>query len=110
MFGSGPPAAADDYANQIRPFLKTNCLGCHSTKAKKGGLDMERFATLEQVRADVEPWQVMLQMLENDEMPPEESRALRRQSADGSSPGSAASSNAKPGFEPAIQGPCWSAV
>ena len=63
-------AAAADYDDQIRPLVKTYCLGCHSTKTKKGGLDMERFATLQQVRADVEPWQSMLEMLESDEMPP----------------------------------------
>ena len=70
VLGSAPLAGADDYAQRIRPLLKKYCLGCHSTDAKKGGLDMERFATLEQVRADVEPWQAMVGMLENDEMPP----------------------------------------
>ncbi len=41
VFGSAPLAGAEEYANRIRPFLKTHCLDCHSTKAEKGGLDME---------------------------------------------------------------------
>ena len=62
---------AADYDDRILPLVKTYCVGCHSTKTKKGGLDLERFATLQQVRADVEPWQSMLEMLESDEMPPQ---------------------------------------
>jgi len=62
--------AAADYEQRIRPLLKTYCFACHSTKTKKGGLNLERFSTLQQVRADVEPWQSMLEMLESNEMPP----------------------------------------
>lgn len=66
-----PPPGAADFTERIRPFVKTYCLGCHSTKAHKGGLDLERFATLEEVRADIESWQAMAEMLEDGEMPPE---------------------------------------
>ena len=62
--------AAADYEQRIRPLLKTYCFACHSMKTKKGGLNLERFPTLQQVRADIEPWQSMLEMLESDEMPP----------------------------------------
>ena len=65
---------AAEFDKRVRPLLTTHCLGCHSTRKKKGGLDLERFATLKQVRADIEPWQAMLEMLENDEMPPEGKR------------------------------------
>ena len=62
---------AAEFEKRVRPLLTTHCLGCHSTQKKKGGLNLERFATLKQVRADIEPWQAMLEMLENNEMPPE---------------------------------------
>ncbi len=46
------PAA--DFEKRIRPLLTRHCLGCHSTQKKKGGLNLERFAALKQVRADIE--------------------------------------------------------
>ena len=72
-------ATAADYTKHIRPLVKTYCLGCHSAKEMKGELDLERFATLEQVSADVEPWQYVLKTLESNEMPPEGKPRPRRE-------------------------------
>src|SRR5215470_2118119 len=66
----GPSNLAGDYAGQVRPLMSQYCLTCHSTQKKKGDLDLERFASLEQVRKDLRPWQGVLEMLENGEMPP----------------------------------------
>jgi mono/diheme cytochrome c family protein len=63
-------APADKYAAVVQPLLKQYCLGCHSTKAKKGSLDLERFTALDLVRKDLKPWQQMIEMLEANEMPP----------------------------------------
>lgn len=66
-----PPARpAEDYATLVRPLLQKYCLGCHSTKAKKGSLDLERFATLDDLRRDLKPWQALLEQVEAGEMPP----------------------------------------
>jgi hypothetical protein len=73
--GSADKAPADpesDFASFVQPFLKKYCLDCHSTKAKKGSLDLERFASLQQVRKDLKPWQHVIEMLEAGEMPPKE--------------------------------------
>ena len=40
------------------------CLGCHSTKVKKGDLDLERFSSLDVARHDLKPWQSVIEMLE----------------------------------------------
>lgn len=69
--------ADTEYGQQIFPLVMTHCLDCHSTSAKKGGLDLERFATLQHVRADIELWQSVLEMLENDAMPPRGKKRLR---------------------------------
>jgi mono/diheme cytochrome c family protein len=53
-------------------LLKKYCLACHSTKAKKGSLDLERFATLADIRKDLKPWQAMIEQIEAGEMPPKE--------------------------------------
>lgn len=71
--GDGPsPSAklAAEYGSEVRPILERYCLGCHSTKAKKGDLDLERFTSLGAVRKDAKPWQGMVEMLETGEMPP----------------------------------------
>jgi uncharacterized protein DUF1587/cytochrome c len=65
--------AADDFATRVRPVLARYCLDCHSTKKKKGDLDLERFASIEQVAKESGPWQSVLEMLENGEMPPKKS-------------------------------------
>ena len=60
------------YEKSTRPLLARFCLGCHSTKEKKGELDLERFTTLDLVSADVKPWQAMVEQLETREMPPKD--------------------------------------
>jgi len=71
--GAEGPATADpknDYATVVQPLVKQYCLSCHSTKVKKGDLDLERFASISHVRKDLKPWQAMIEMLETGEMPP----------------------------------------
>ena len=50
------------------------CLGCHSTALRTGELDLERFATLAEVRRGTKAWLKVAEMLDNGEMPPESAR------------------------------------
>jgi hypothetical protein len=68
--GAANGAIGDDYAAQARPVIGQYCLGCHSTAKHKGGLDLERFGALADCRKDVAPWQSVLEMLDQEEMPP----------------------------------------
>src|SRR5215211_6261817 len=61
---------ADDFAASMQPFTQKYCLGCHSTTAKKGSLDLQRFKSSADVRGDVKVWQQTIEMLEAGEMPP----------------------------------------
>lgn len=61
-----------DYATSIQPLLKRYCLNCHSAKTKKGSLDLERFATADDIRKDVKVWQAVIEQVEAGEMPPKE--------------------------------------
>jgi hypothetical protein len=54
----------------IRPLLGKYCLECHSTKVKKGHLDLERFQSIDHIRKDIKPWQQAIEQLEAGEMPP----------------------------------------
>ena len=64
------PDPRNEYDTVVRPLLKKYCLGCHSTKARKGSLDLERFVSLARVRKDLKPWQQTIEMVEAGEMPP----------------------------------------
>jgi mono/diheme cytochrome c family protein len=69
--GAGPAAETEgEYAAVVQPLVRKYCLTCHATKVRKGGLDLERFASLDQVRADLKPWQQVVEQLEAGEMPP----------------------------------------
>ncbi|OAI52906.1 hypothetical protein AYO44_04460 [Planctomycetaceae bacterium SCGC AG-212-F19] len=68
-----PGDAAAEFAAAVRPMLQKHCISCHSAKAKKGDLDLERFAALADVRRDLRAWQGVLEMLETGEMPPKKS-------------------------------------
>ena len=61
---------ADEYVTQIRPVMQQFCLGCHSTALRTGELDLERFATLADVRRGTKAWLKVAEMLDNGEMPP----------------------------------------
>src|SRR5438046_569826 len=65
-----PVDSKNEYAAVVQPLVKKYCLHCHSTKAKKGSLDLERFTSLDHVRKDLKPWQALIEMLETNEMPP----------------------------------------
>src|SRR5579884_235430 len=65
-----PADSKTDYATSVHPLLTKYCLSCHSAKIKKGSLDLERFASLQQVRKDLKTWQQVIEMLESGEMPP----------------------------------------
>src|SRR5262249_12934693 len=73
--GAAQKPAADtksEYTTVVQPLIKKYCLTCHATRIKKGSLDLERFATLDQVRKDIKPWQQLIEMVEAGEMPPKE--------------------------------------
>ena len=62
------------FAKRVRPLLAEYCLGCHSTKEKKGELDLERFVSIDVARNDLKPWQSLIEMLDAGEMPPKGKR------------------------------------
>jgi hypothetical protein len=62
----------DTFVSDVRPLMAKYCLDCHSTKAKKGSLDLERFATTADVRKQPKVWEGIIEQLEAGEMPPKE--------------------------------------
>jgi len=69
-------ALAGEYSGQVRPLMARLCLECHSTAAKEGELDLERFAKLDDVRPATKTWLKVVEMLDNGEMPPKDAEQL----------------------------------
>jgi len=67
---------SQQYQQAIHPLLKKFCLDCHSTEAREGELDLQQFASFADVRHDPTRWQQVAGMLDDGEMPPEESPQL----------------------------------
>ncbi len=72
----GEPASFDtlatEYKQDSRPLLGRFCLECHSSEKKEGELDLQRFATLAEIRRGTKVWLKVAAMLDNGEMPPED--------------------------------------
>ena len=67
-------ALAVEYRGTTRPLLRGFCLDCHSTEPREGELDLERFTTLAEVRRGTKAWLKIVEMLDNGEMPPKDSK------------------------------------
>lgn len=65
-----------EYLATAFPLVRQYCLDCHSTDAREGELDLERFSSFDQVRRDSQAWQKIASMLSNGEMPPADSPQL----------------------------------
>lgn len=65
-------ALSGRYDSTIRPLLERYCLDCHDAENKEGELDLDRYASLAALRSDPAPWQLVAQLLESGEMPPDD--------------------------------------
>ncbi len=63
----------DEFAEQVRPFLEQYCLKCHTGDDTDSGLDLDRFNSLATVGEDLETWADIVDAVESDYMPPDES-------------------------------------
>lgn len=59
------------YEDRILPLLEDYCLGCHSTRRKKAGLDLEQFKMADEVLQNRKVWSKVIHALRIREMPPE---------------------------------------
>src|SRR5580700_12077316 len=62
----------DTFDSDVKPFLKSNCVVCHTGANASGGLDLNRFLSLEAAAALVsrEQWELISRKLAAGEMPP----------------------------------------
>jgi hypothetical protein len=67
---------ADDFQTSILPLLKERCNSCHSTKKQKGDLDLERFASVADIKREPIIWEGVLDQIHMGEMPPKKEPQL----------------------------------
>lgn len=70
-----PPAPAEGFAD-IRAVVSRRCVPCHSPTNKSGGLDLSRFRSEADLRANPKPWSGVLEQVEAGQMPPAGAPAL----------------------------------
>ncbi len=66
-----PPSPQKYFEDEILPLLDDYCLGCHSTRRKKAGLDLERFKKASDIVRNRKEWSKVVHALRIREMPPE---------------------------------------
>ncbi|MCI0540594.1 MAG: DUF1587 domain-containing protein, partial [Verrucomicrobiales bacterium] len=82
LFLAGRATAADPiqrdlerrFADTVHPFLETYCFGCHGQEKQKGKLDLSPYSTVDAVVNDFRRWDIVLEKLKAQEMPPEEAK------------------------------------
>jgi Protein of unknown function (DUF1592)/Protein of unknown function (DUF1588)/Protein of unknown function (DUF1587)/Protein of unknown function (DUF1585)/Protein of unknown function (DUF1595)/Planctomycete cytochrome C len=69
--GADEPSPDRRFEEVVRPFLSEHCLACHGPKKQEGKLDLSGYASTADVLARHRAWDVVVDRLEADEMPPE---------------------------------------
>ncbi|HVK10975.1 MAG TPA: DUF1587 domain-containing protein, partial [Gemmataceae bacterium] len=69
-----PDPLAAEYADHVRPLLKTYCQKCHSGTEPEADLDLTKYATLADVKKATKVWQKMGEFLDSHQMPPKDAK------------------------------------
>lgn len=67
-------ALQTQFQTSQKAVLQKYCNQCHSTAEKQGELDLARFLNVKQIRQDIVPWQRVIEMLDDGEMPPKDAK------------------------------------
>lgn len=63
---------AEDFDQQVRPFLRTYCLDCHSGPDPEASFDLSGYTSVGAVVRDFEHWDYVHEMLDYGYMPPDD--------------------------------------
>lgn len=67
-----PPPAALDFVKDVNPFIKKHCARCHNKDKKSSEVILDQFENADSVTTQRKIWLSFLEMLEGEEMPPED--------------------------------------
>ncbi|MEK6238973.1 MAG: DUF1587 domain-containing protein, partial [Planctomycetales bacterium] len=66
------PSNPDGFKTKVLPFFKANCVKCHGPEKSKGEMTLHALDGDLATGRDLEQWELILEMLDGDEMPPED--------------------------------------
>jgi hypothetical protein len=67
-----PLPAEVGFEKEVKPFLTTYCIKCHGETKKKGGVRLHQLKSGMSGEEDLELWELIQDLVETGEMPPEE--------------------------------------
>jgi len=72
LFAAEPAKAVmeRDFTQTVKPFIDQYCASCHSGKTPAAQLDLKAYTTLASVVDDFGHWNLLLERMERQEMPP----------------------------------------
>src|SRR5258708_2877553 len=62
------------FAQTVRPFLTSYCVGCHSGATPAAQFDLRSYSTMAAVVRDIAHWNLLLEKLTANEMPPKQAK------------------------------------
>jgi len=74
LLDSSALASAPTFEADIKPLVAKYCVKCHSGKKPKGKIDFTKIATAQDAAAQFEVWESAIELLGDDEMPPEDAK------------------------------------
>jgi hypothetical protein len=76
LAGAEPASPGDllehRFSAEVQPFLQRYCVSCHGPHKQKAALDLSRYSTVSAVTNNVRQWELVLERLQAEEMPPED--------------------------------------
>ncbi len=61
------------FTHTVLPLLKAHCFDCHGAAKQEGMLKLSDDSTVQAIAKNYRTWEIVLQRLKNDEMPPRDS-------------------------------------
>ena len=71
-FGVMTTLAAEEFDRVVGPFFKAHCVKCHGPEKQKGKVTLHNVDSGLAAGKSLERWELILEVLESGEMPPEE--------------------------------------
>lgn len=62
------------FASELKPFVNRYCISCHGPKKQAASLDLSRDLTVAGILKNDKQWELVLERLRNNEMPPEDAK------------------------------------
>jgi len=64
------PGKSTEFDVKVAPFLRKNCLGCHTKGAASAGLELDNFLTSASLAKDPDSWKHFVSRIRTGQMPP----------------------------------------